>query len=913
MRITGARLDHFGCLDNLDIDLAPGLNLWHRPNEAGKSTLQQGILALLYGFFQGDRRRPAETELWERFRPWSGEEYRGRLDYVLANGSRYRVERDFSTADIVTRVFDLETGTDVTAQFGLRRHGNVPFARRQLGMGKSVFQACAFLSQGELFGVLGDVGASPQEIGDTIISLADTGRRDLSADAASSRLDKAFREKVGGPQARAAPLPVARRRKEQVEAELGEIDRIREEISGQAADLDATEERARALAGELRRTEYLLRVAQLRDISLRLEQLDALTIQIAQLADDQAHFKDYAEFPSDERDDVLRDWNAVQELAVKLSEEDEGVAEAKSALQELARERASLMREVAELAHVADFPLEKEAAVSQSTQVWRDAQTRAGLVEQRCGQAKAEAEPFLDEHAALAVEVGALAGEELDTLAARLTMRPPAWPVRAIAAAGRAIWAFSRLVWRNLVRAGQWLLERLGWRRRSLESTEEKTARVPLPARTSLDSLTPEQARALLDRHRRFLELDPKVRALQSEEQALEEAKREAEDASTALTNALEGLVPDPSDLRLALGDFTRNVQDRRRLDSIQGGLGQLDARRDLYQLRVDGWDSNKQALDRTERRLERRLGSLGLGVGELGAAVESFKEGCHKRSEYEGIRRRLAAAEDKYAALLGGKSKEELEAAAARLRQEVEGLLREAPSLEGARTTERADALEKTVSQQREELRELELKAEALRSAIETKMADLRPRAELEEELERYQQEAASLEEFGRALVMAREVIQEAMVAAHRDFGPSVGRFLSEGLFLVTAGRYQHATLDPSTFAVTVEVPETGHLQDSRVLSRGTRAAIYLLLRVGLAQHMSSVAEPIPLILDDPLVDLDDVRLDNLLELVLSMTEQVQVLIFSKDNSVAAWFSQHCAGDDRHRIFPMPGPVMPG
>ena len=911
MRISRVRLDGFGCLMGLNFELAPGLNVWHGPNEAGKSTLQQGILALLYGFFEGDRRRPAETEQWERLRPWSGESYRGRLDYVLANDRSYRVERDFSTADIVTRVLDLEIGTNVTTEFGLGRHGNVPFARRHLGMTRAVFQACAFLSQGELFGTLGDGGASPQEIGDTIVSLADTGRRDMSADAASGRLDRAFREKVGGPLARAAPLPVARRRMEQATAELKELDRIREEISDQATNLDGTVERARELAGELRRTRFLLRDAQLRDINARLAQLDELIIQISQLTDHQAKLRDFAEFPSDERDDVLRDWNTVRELAAKLREEEEGVTEAKSTLQELARERASLTREVAELAHVADFSLENEAGVSQLAQVWRDAQTRADLVEQRCQQAKREAEPFLDEHAVLDSEVGALTTEELDILTARLTMRPPAWPVRAAVATGRAIWAFLRLVWRGLWGVGRWLLERPGWRRGSFAGTGEETSRVPPPTRTRLDGLAPEQARALLERHRRFMELDPKVRALQSEEQALEDANREGEDASSALRNALEGLVPDPCGLRLALGDFARNVQDKKRLESIQGGLEQVDARRDLYQLRVDGWENDKQALDRTERRLERRLGSPGLTVGDLDAAVQSFEEGCQKRREYQEVSRRLNEAEGKYAALLSGRSKEELQATADGLKQETEGLLREVPSLEGARTTERADALEKTLSQQREELRELELKAEALRSAIETKMADLRPRAELEEELERCRQEAATLEEFGRALVVARDVIQEAMVAAHRDFAPSVGRFLGEGLSLVTAGRYQHAALDPSTLGVTVEVPESGQLRHSELLSRGTRGAIYLLLRVGLAQHMSSVAEPIPLILDDPLVDLDDVRLDNFLELLLSLSEQVQVLVFTKDNDIAAWFANRCGGDEKHRLHPMPGPPL--
>jgi len=127
--------------------------------------------------------------------------------------------------------------------------------------------------------------------------------------------------------------------------------------------------------------------------------------------------------------------------------------------------------------------------------------------------------------------------------------------------------------------------------------------------------------------------------------------------------------------------------------------------------------------------------------------------------------------------------------------------------------------------------------------------------------------------------------------------------------LSLVTAGRYQDALLDPSTLGITVQIPETGALADSEVLSRGTRAAVYVLLRVGLAQHMSSIAEPIPLIMDDPLVDLDDVRLDSFLDLIYSLTEQVQVLLFTKDRDIADWFSKRCGRNDRHQLYPMPVP----
>ena len=168
---------------------------------------QQAVLALLYGFYASDnvKRRDA---LQDRFRPWADARYGARLEYQLQDGHEYRVQRDFTSTDVPTTVWDLAVGKDITDEFGRRRRGNVPFMARQLGMPKTVFETCAFISQGELFEIVGEDRASPQEIGDTIVSLADTGRRDLSARLAIERLEKVLKDQVGTKQARTTPLPV---------------------------------------------------------------------------------------------------------------------------------------------------------------------------------------------------------------------------------------------------------------------------------------------------------------------------------------------------------------------------------------------------------------------------------------------------------------------------------------------------------------------------------------------------------------------------------------------------------------------------------------------------------------------------------------------------------------------------------
>jgi uncharacterized protein YhaN len=151
VKLTAIDLGGFGCLSDFSCSLAPGLNLFYGDNEAGKSTLQQALCALLYGFYDGDKARPDETQRHKRFKPWDNGPFRGALEYELSDGRAYEVRRDFSSADVFTQLLD--GGVDVSTQFGRGRHGNVPFARRHLGMPRGVFESCAFISQGDVFEV----------------------------------------------------------------------------------------------------------------------------------------------------------------------------------------------------------------------------------------------------------------------------------------------------------------------------------------------------------------------------------------------------------------------------------------------------------------------------------------------------------------------------------------------------------------------------------------------------------------------------------------------------------------------------------------------------------------------------------------------------------------------------------------
>jgi uncharacterized protein YhaN len=72
--------------------------------------------------------------------------------------------------------------------------------------------------------------------------------------------------------------------------------------------------------------------------------------------------------------------------------------------------------------------------------------------------------------------------------------------------------------------------------------------------------------------------------------------------------------------------------------------------------------------------------------------------------------------------------------------------------------------------------------------------------------------------------------------------------------------------------------------------------------MRIGLAQHMSRINEPVPLILDDPFVDVDAPRLARTLEFLDRLSEETQVLFFTKDGAVLDWF-RASANRERDRL----------
>src|SRR3954471_13014716 len=95
MHITQVRAASFGPLRNASLDLAPGLNVVHGPNEAGKSSWFAATYAGLAGRRKvRGRGTAAQADFAKRHKPWSGSQWNAGVTVTLDSGLVLAIEHD---------------------------------------------------------------------------------------------------------------------------------------------------------------------------------------------------------------------------------------------------------------------------------------------------------------------------------------------------------------------------------------------------------------------------------------------------------------------------------------------------------------------------------------------------------------------------------------------------------------------------------------------------------------------------------------------------------------------------------------------------------------------------------------------------------------------------------------------------
>ena len=127
----------------------------------------------------------------------------------------------------------------------------------------------------------------------------------------------------------------------------------------------------------------------------------------------------------------------------------------------------------------------------------------------------------------------------------------------------------------------------------------------------------------------------------------------------------------------------------------------------------------------------------------------------------------------------------------------------------------------------------------------------------------------------------LALHFLKEAKEAFERKHQTAVMSEASRLFSEITAGEYP--SLDPSaepgTFAVLSALQET---KKPTELSRGTREQLFLALRLAFIRNRAKTAEPLPLLMDDILVNFDPTRTKRAVKSILSLADQHQIFYFT-------------------------------
>jgi len=280
------------------------------------------------------------------------------------------------------------------------------------------------------------------------------------------------------------------------------------------------------------------------------------------------------------------------------------------------------------------------------------------------------------------------------------------------------------------------------------------------------------------------------------------------------------------------------------------------DRRIDLSnRLEVRGLSSSPIELVRMQKNLESHQQLLGQ-VREVESALQVLDNSENLSEEKELLTRELA--------VLGERMEQ-----AKPLRQKELLSVEELPQAE-----EQLQQLRETIRQNEQKLLDLTRRE----AALQGELSNLQ---QIEEEGEQLKEREAALLQQRDALAVAYQLLSEAVDEFRRTylerFAAEIGRYLG----LLTAGRYQKVRLGDD---FSLSLPGRGRdWRPVQSFSRGTNDAVYFAVRLALTRQLAN-GMPLPLLLDDPLVNLDQQRLAEALNVLERLSSEHQIILFSHD-----------------------------
>lgn len=933
MRIEAVKAPAFGPFSGEVLELAPGMNVIYGPNESGKSSWHAAIYSALCGM-KKTRGQPTREDraFASRHRPWRGTTWQVNAVIALDDGRTIEIEQGLGSGG---RSIARDRSTKKPLAGDIVRAGAVD-AATLLGLTRETALATVFVRQADVLRVLNDAGA----LQEYLERAAATSTADTTAEEALARIVAYKKDRVGILRAGSrGPLATATRRLQEVSDALDKAEERFESYQELLAQRHSAEVEAMQVEQQLkavvehederkRREQW----AEIRAAERRFEQARQLSEEAAstgKTAVDKdlvtAVTRALATFESRPAEPPDLDGPTAEELEQQLTalpDIPEGDLEPSRDVTKLVdRWRAEQQRlaahdenepaaadtpavlaapsELRRLADELELPVpEIEAALVEEVERRRSA--AAPQVQPAPAAPPPPPRPATTARSPLPFAVGgvlAVAGVALIALGQPIvgvvvllvgagvagaaavgrsrSSGPPGAPLPPAPAAPPVVSAPDQDLPRLEARlALQQETQAQAQRRR--ESAVARLGELGLPA-------DPDEVRRLAAEADAATTIGARHAEWQRRRAELEVNQSAAADALRAALSARGIAAEEGSDLEVAVESYTAVCQERAAVARQAGRRDDVTAQLASRRAAEASAEQDRASRSAAAQQLQAVAEAAGCTAPSVDQLVDALRDWVSTQDALDQDRQRHDKTAARLDQLLDGLTLEELEAEIAELVSTAGD-----PPDDTTPLKDRSPELS-TVQARARKSRDLLSELVGQIDGAEKHLLDVSAAIEAEA---RASAEVARLTSLAEDLDIASAILGAAQEKVHADIAPVLNETIRPWVPRITRGRYDDIRVNPAT--LEVEAHEAGgQFRAATVLSHGTTEQLFLLLRLALAQRLTTTGEKAPIVLDDITVQSDADRTVAALDLLHDLSREHQVVLFSQEDEVLRWAEQ--------------------
>lgn len=218
MKIQQLNIHSYGKIKDKEIKFGDNINIIFGKNESGKSTIMHYIVNSFYGTSKNKKSR--ELSDYDKYLPWSSDDFSGRLSYKLDNGEKLEIYRDFNKKN--PKIYN-ELKEDISNKFNIDKSLGNQFFYEQTKVDEDLFLSTVVSNQQEIKLGKTEQGVLIQKIA----NLVGTGDDNTSFRIAMDRINRRQLDEIGTSRSREKPINIIQKKLTDLQEEKNVLEKYK--------------------------------------------------------------------------------------------------------------------------------------------------------------------------------------------------------------------------------------------------------------------------------------------------------------------------------------------------------------------------------------------------------------------------------------------------------------------------------------------------------------------------------------------------------------------------------------------------------------------------------------------------------------------------------------------------------------